>query len=45
MPRIEENGDVVPSHGRKVSNPVTKGKPLTQINDDDDTLSCSSVFQ
>ena len=36
MPRIEQNGDVVPSHGRKVSNPLRKGKHLTEINDDDE---------
>ena len=36
MPRIEHNGDFVPNHGRKVSNPLTKGKHLTLINDDDD---------
>ena len=34
MPRIEQNGDVAPSHGRKVSIPLTKGKHLTQLNDD-----------
>ena len=36
MPRIEQNGDIVPCYGRKVSDHFAKGIHLTQIDVDDD---------